>query len=64
MPIRIILEEIPETYQETLLLTGMEYTPAEIAEILGEKIGTIYKRLERGREILRKKLREEGYNEY
>lgn len=59
-----ILEEIPETYQETLLLTGMEYTPAEIAEILGEKIGTIYKRLERGREILRKKLREEGYNEY
>ena len=59
-----VLEGIPELYQRPLLLTGWGYTPEEIAGILGEKRATIYKRLERGREILRKKLREEGYNEY
>ena len=59
-----VLDDIPELYQETLLLTGWGYAPEEIAGMLGEKPATIYKRLERGREILRKKLREEGYNEY
>lgn len=60
----LILEGIPEPYRETLLLAGFQYSPAEIAEILGESQWAIYKRLERGKDILRKKLAEEGWNEY
>ena len=59
-----VLEKIPEPYREALALTGMQYTPAEIAEITGENIWTIYKRIQRGKELLQKKLHEEGRNEY
>ena len=51
-----ILEEIPETYQETLLLTGMEYTPAEIAEILGLRLTAVQTRMQRARAILKEVL--------
>lgn len=55
-----ILEEISDPYREVLLWYGMRYTPAEIADILGENQWTIYKRLKRGKEILQRKLNMEG----
>jgi len=59
-----ILEGIPEPYRSVLLLTGLQYTPDEIAEILGENKWTIYKRRKQGKELLRKLLNMEGNHEY
>ena len=59
-PAESVLDGIPEPYREVLLWTGLKYTPEEIAEQLGENKWTIYKRLERGRKILQRKLNTEG----
>lgn len=59
-----ILEDLAEPYREVLLWVGFKYTPAEIAEMLGENQWTIYKRIERGKEILRRKLNAEGKYEH
>ena len=59
-PAETILDGIPEPYREVLLWTGLKYTPEEIAEQLGENKWTIYKRLERGKKILQRKLNTEG----
>ena len=44
-PVETVLDDIPEPYREVLFWTGLKYTPAEIAEQLGENQWTIYKRL-------------------
>ena len=59
-----ILEGLVEPYREVLFWVGFKYTPAEIAEILGENQWTIYKRIERGKEVLKRKLNAEGNYEH
>lgn len=51
------LREIPEAYQDIILLCDVEdLTYKEIAEVLGIPMGTVMSRLHRGRALLRQRL--------
>ncbi len=52
------IEELPPRYRKCLYLSIIkEYTPKEIARMLGIKLPTIYKRLKRGKEKLQEKIK-------
>lgn len=55
--VRVGLDHLPSRYREAVLLRdfeGLDY--AEIAEVLGVRIGTVRSRIARGRQQLRKRL--------
>lgn len=53
------IRALPQAVRDAMLLcVGEEYTVAEAAEILGITESTLRKRLQRGRQMLREKLRE------
>lgn len=64
---REVLEAVlslPEKYKDTIYLYYYEgYPVAEIGKILGKKENTIYSLLSRGRELLKKELGGEGFEE-
>lgn len=64
---REVLEAVlslPKKYKDTIYLYYYEgYPVAEIGKILGKKENTIYSLLSRGRELLKKELGGEGFEE-
>lgn len=59
--VKSAIRDLPDRYRECLYLYLLdEYTPGEIAEILEMKEQSIYKRLSRGKKMLREKLAERG----
>lgn len=57
----VAIREMPERYRNCLYLSILyEYTPKEIASVLGIKEQGAYKRLKRGKQRLQKKLLERG----
>lgn len=59
--VKSAIRDLPDRYRECLYLNLLdEYTPGEIAEILGMKEQSIYKRLSRGKKMLRERLAEIG----
>jgi RNA polymerase sigma-70 factor, ECF subfamily len=57
-----LLRALPEAYRETLALRLVEgFTGPEIAEATGLTHGSVRVNLHRGMQLLREKLREEGY---
>jgi RNA polymerase sigma factor (sigma-70 family) len=55
------LERLPERYRSVLVLCGLEgKTPAEAARLLGCSPGAVRARLNRSREVLRKRLTRRG----
>lgn len=57
-----LLRALPEAYRETLALRLVEgFTGLEIAEATGLTHGSVRVNLHRGMQLLREKLREEGY---
>lgn len=57
-----LLRELPEAYRETLALRLVEgFTGPEIAEATGLTHGSVRVNLHRGMQLLRERLREEGY---
>jgi len=57
------LERIAPEYREVLLLQYMEnMTPAEIAQVLGKRIGQIYNLIKRGKLALRSELERMGFS--
>lgn len=54
-----ILDEIPELYGTILNLYVIGFKPREIAKLQNKDVETVYKQIARGREILRKKMKEE-----
>lgn len=59
--VRAGLAELPIAYREAVLLRDFEeLNYAEIAEVLGVRIGTVRSRIARGRNLLRKRLEVES----
>jgi RNA polymerase sigma-70 factor (ECF subfamily) len=57
-----LLRELPEAYRETLALRLVEgFTGPEIAEATGLTHGSVRVNLHRGMQLLRERLREEGF---
>jgi RNA polymerase sigma-70 factor (ECF subfamily) len=57
-----VLRELPEAYRETLALRLIEgFSGPEIASATGLTHGSVRVNLHRGMQLLREKLREEGY---
>ncbi len=51
---------LPETYRNVLYLWGVYgYTPKEIANLLNMNVDTVRKRIQRGKELLEKQLKED-----
>lgn len=59
-----ILDGLPELYSTVLRLVGLGFKPAEIARMQNKEITTVYKQIARSKDLLREKLREEGYHGY
>ena len=59
-----ILDRLPYRYSQVLKLVGIGYKPAEIAEMTDREVGTVYKQIARGKELLREILEKEGYCGY
>ncbi len=56
------LEQITPEYREALLLQYMEnMTPAEIAQVMGKRVGQIYNLIKRGKQALRSELERRGF---
>ena len=56
------LEHITQEYREVLLLQYMEnMTPAEIAQVMGKRVGQIYNLIKRGKQALRSELERMGF---
>lgn len=63
---REVLEAVlglPQKYKDAIYLHYYEgYTAPEIGKILGKNTNTVYTLLNRGRDLLREKLEQEGYH--
>lgn len=56
--------ELPKKYREVIYLHYYEgYTAAEIGKLLGKNVNTVYTLLNRGRDLLKKKLEGIGYGQ-
>lgn len=56
-----IFGRLPHRYAYLLKLMGIGLRPADIAQLTGQEIGTVYKQLARGRKLLGEVLEKEGY---
>lgn len=61
--IKHMIRELPDGYRDCLYLSLFyEYTPKEIASLLGIKEQTVYKRLKRGKQKLQEIMKEGGFD--
>ena len=59
------LEKLPESYRTPLVLRHMDdLSYEEIAEVLGQPLGSIKSKIHRGRRMLQERLTAEGLREY
>jgi RNA polymerase sigma-70 factor (ECF subfamily) len=60
--VNLVLLSLPPRFQEVLHLYYVEDMPlAEIAQVLGNPVGTVKSRLSRGRDLMRVRLSAKGY---
>ena len=51
------VQQVPEMYSNLIILHGLYgYTPQQISELLDLKPATVRKRMQRGREMIQKKM--------
>lgn len=56
------VQSLPEKYRIVVYLYYYEgYTALEIGKLLGKNVNTIYTRLNRSKQIMKEKLRGDGY---
>ena len=59
-----IFNQLPKLYADVLKLAGLGFKAGEIAEIQKKEVGTVYKQISRGKELLGEILQKEGYDGY
>ena len=59
-----IFNQLPKLYTDVLKLAGLGFKAGEIAEIQKKEVGTVYKQISRGKELLGEILQKEGYDGY
>ena len=59
-----IFNQLPQLYAEVLKLSGLGFKPGEIAQIQKKEVGTVYKQISRGKELLGEILEREEYDGY